>query len=83
MTGVGNLGAFGLALPGPATAWGDTFSAKLWFVGALVALSLPRSLALARIVIVGRSARALRWLYPSTTALIALIAALAVWLAHD
>ena len=82
MTGVGNLGAFDLALPSPATSWGGIFMAKLWSVGALVALSLPRSLAVARIVMAGGSAGALRWLYPTTTVLIASIAALAVWLAH-
>src|SRR5258706_13809363 len=59
MTGIGNLYAFGLAPPSPATPWGGTFMAKLWSVGALVALSLPRSLAVARIVMGGGSARGL------------------------
>src|SRR6266536_2421480 len=45
MTGVGNLGGFGPALPAPDSRWGTTFITKLLFVGLLVAMSLPRSLA--------------------------------------
>jgi hypothetical protein len=82
MTGVGNLGAFGLALPIPSTSWGETFVAKLWFVGVLVLLSLPRSLVVARGRADARDVRMLRRLYVITTVVIAAIAGLAVWLAH-
>jgi hypothetical protein len=82
MTGIGNLGAFGLALPSPSTAWGETFVAKLWFIGVLIVLSLPRSLIVARARRGSGDVRALRALYPLTTAVIALVAGLAVWLAH-
>src|SRR5438876_11151530 len=49
MTGIGNLAAFGAALLGPATNWGTTLVLKLGSVLALVLLSLPRTLAVARI----------------------------------
>src|SRR5213594_475008 len=49
MTGIGNLAAFGAALLGPATNWGATLLLKLGSVLALVVLSLPRTLAVARI----------------------------------
>src|SRR5688572_16809064 len=48
MTGIGNLAAFGAALLGPATNWGATLVLKLGSVLALAALSLPRTLAVAR-----------------------------------
>src|SRR6476646_7796682 len=32
MTGVGNLGALGAALPGPQSTWGTKFIAKVGFV---------------------------------------------------
>src|SRR5712691_4783490 len=48
MTGIGNLAAFGGALLGPATNWGTTLVLKLGSVLALVILSLPRTLAVAR-----------------------------------
>src|SRR6267143_918505 len=48
MTGIGNLAAFGGALLGPATNWGTTLLLKLGTVLALVILSLPRTLAVAR-----------------------------------
>jgi hypothetical protein len=83
MTGVGNLGAFGLALPAPATTWGGTFTLKMLMVATLVALSLPRSLVVARAASAGREpGSALRWTYGVTVATLALIAALAIWLAH-
>jgi hypothetical protein len=82
MTGVGNLGAFGLALPAPATTWGSTFIAKITLVAVLVALSLPRSLAVARVAGGATSTAPLRWLYAVTAAAIAVITALAIWLAH-
>ena len=86
MTGIGNLAAFGPALLGPATSWGGTFLLKLGSVLALVVLSLPRTLAVARISAARSDApnsiATLRNLYGGTTAAFAVILALAVWLAH-
>src|SRR5213594_2527176 len=48
MTGIGNLAAFGSGLLGPATSWGMTLLLKLGSVLALIVLSLPRTLAVAR-----------------------------------
>ena len=83
LTGVGNLGAFGLALPAPSTTWGGTFGLKMLSVVALVALSLPRSLIVARLQRgAGAPADPMRSLYTATAGLLAAIAAMAVWLAH-
>src|SRR5437870_3289980 len=87
MTGVGNLAAFGAGLLGPATNWGTTLLLKLGSVLALVLLSLPRTLAVARIsALSGPSASGsittIRNLYGATTGAFAVILALAVWLAH-
>jgi hypothetical protein len=87
MTGIGNLGAFGAALLGPATNWGATLLLKLGSVLTLVVLSLPRTLAVARM---GASAGQMplglvvrmRNLYGATTGAFAVILALAIWLAH-
>jgi putative copper export protein len=86
MTGIGNLAAFGAALLGPATNWGATLVLKLGSVLTLVVLSLPRTLAVARMSSTGGTApgsvTTVRSLYGATTATFALILALAVWLAH-
>jgi putative copper export protein len=86
MTGIGNLAAFGAALLGPSTNWGATFLLKLGSVLTLVVLSLPRTLAVARIsASIGGNASTvttLRNLYAATAAAFAVILALAVWLAH-
>jgi len=86
MTGIGNLAAFGAALLGPATNWGATHVLKLGSVLTLVVLSLPRTLAVARMSSSGGIARVsvttVRNLYGATTAAFAAILALAVWLAH-
>ncbi|MDP9274283.1 MAG: CopD family protein [Chloroflexota bacterium] len=87
MTGIGNLAAFGAALLGPSTDWGATLLLKLGSVLALVILSLPRTLAVARISASGGgigqgSVTSLRNLYGVTTGAFAVILALAVWLAH-
>ena len=73
MTGIGNLAAFGAALLGPSTEWGATLALKLGLVLLLVVLSLPRTLAVARISVSlertrPRSITALRNLYAATTA---------------
>jgi hypothetical protein len=85
MTGIGNLAAFGAALLGPATDWGMTLMLKLGSVLALVFLSLPRTLAVARMSPgpVGPSVViAVRNLYGATTGAFAAILAMAIWLAH-
>ena len=83
MTGVGNLGAFGLALPAPGTAWGATFTTKLLLVTVLVVLSLPRSLAIARLAATTVvPPGTLRLLYSVTAGVFGAIVALAELLAH-
>jgi len=82
MTGVGNLGAFGAGLPAPASHWGGTFVIKMLSVMALVAISLPRSLVIARLAAGAPATTTLRDMYGLTSAAITAIAALAVWLAH-
>lgn len=87
MTGIGNLAAFGAGLLGPTTNWGATLLLKLGSVLALVVLSLPRTLAVARIsgasgAIALGSVTTLRNIYGATTGAFAVILALAVWLAH-
>jgi uncharacterized membrane protein len=85
MTGIGNLGAFGAPLPAPGTTWGSTLVIKLGLVVTLVVLSLPRTLAVGRLALAAapdRVHKAVRALYGSTAAAFAVIAALAVWLAH-
>lgn len=85
MTGIGNLAAFGAALLGPATDWGMTLMLKLGSVLALVLLSLPRTLAVARMSagpIAPSVVIAVRNLYGATTGAFAAILAMAIWLAH-
>jgi putative copper export protein len=85
MTGIGNLAAFGAALLGPATDWGMTLVLKLGSVLALVLLSLPRTLAVARMSagpITPSVVIAVRNLYGATTGAFAAILAMAIWLAH-
>jgi putative copper export protein len=86
MTGIGNLASFGAALLGPATNWGTTLLLKLGSVLALVVLSLPRTLAVARISASSDATTAsivtVRNLYGATAGAFAVILALAVWLAH-
>src|SRR2546430_3722906 len=84
MTGIGNLAAFGAALLGPGTDWGATLLLKLGSVLALIFLSLPRTLAIARMNASsgGGAITALRNLYAMTTTAFAAILGLAVLLAH-
>lgn len=87
MTGIGNLAAFGADLSAPSTAWGATLVLKLASVLALAILSLPRTLAVARLsrsvgaMTAGVAVR-LRNLYGATTGAFAVILGLAIWLAH-
>jgi hypothetical protein len=83
MTGVGNLGAFGNALPPPGSAWGVKLTVKLVSVLALALLSVPRTLAVAGMARREKpSQRTLSALYSGTTAGVVGILGLAVWLAH-
>jgi len=86
MTGIGNLAAFGAGLAGPGTPWGATLMLKLWSVLTLVVLSLPRTLAVARLSASSEPAGdltvRLRNLYGATAGAFAVILALAIWLAH-
>ena len=82
MTGVGNLGAFGPALPAPASGWGRTFIAKLVLIALLLIVSLPRSLAVVRAATLPAPGARLRPIYASTSGLLAGIVALALGLAH-
>jgi hypothetical protein len=83
MTGVGNLGAFGQALPPPESNWGTRLIVKLVAVLALAVLSLPRTLA---VVAMAGDERPrvglLSAFYGGTTVYVVGIAGLAVWLAH-
>jgi hypothetical protein len=49
MTGIGNLGALGLDLPGPGTPWGGRLLLKLLAVLAFALFSLVRTLVIARL----------------------------------
>lgn len=87
MTGVGNLGAFGAALPGPTTAWGGRLGLKLVAVLVLFVFSLLRTLVVTRLSIAGepgvaRVARLFPALYGGTALAVAAIVLLAVALAH-
>jgi hypothetical protein len=85
MTGIGNLAAFGAALLGPATDWGMTLMLKLGSVLVLGFLSLPRTLAVARMSagpVAPSELIAVRNLYGATTGAFAAILAMAIWLAH-
>jgi hypothetical protein len=83
MTGVGNLGALGPALPEPGTAWGSTFTTKLLVVAVLIAISLPRTLAVIEVSAAGRSGwRGIRTIYTVTTGVLATVVGLALTLAH-
>ena len=84
MTGIGNLAAFGIGLPAPSTSWGATLLLKLGSVLALVFVSLPRTLVVARFSASSgvRAKTTLRNVYAMTTVAFAVILALAVWLAH-
>ncbi|MDA0353534.1 MAG: hypothetical protein O3A10_15195 [Chloroflexi bacterium] len=83
-TGVGNLGVFGLGLPGPETDWGRTFVFKMALVVVLMLLSAVRALSVIRLRDIGvtREVHVFVDLYAATSALTAVIVCAAVWLAH-
>jgi uncharacterized membrane protein SirB2 len=83
MTGIGNLGAFGVSLLEPSTSWGTTLIVKLWLVAALIVVSLPRSLAVLLLASQSRTRPVdLRPVYTVTTSILAAIVALAIVLAN-
>ena len=83
MTGIGNLGAFGVSLLEPSTSWGTTLIVKLWLVAVLILVSLPRSLAVVLLVSESRTRPVdLRPVYTVTTSMFATIVALAIVLAN-
>jgi uncharacterized membrane protein len=78
VTGVGNLGAFG-SVPARGTPWGNLFAVKILLFLGFLALSMARTLLVAR----GRAkARAYGAAYGATAALAGAIATLGVALAH-
>jgi hypothetical protein len=83
MTGVGNLGAFGDALPPSDSAFGTKLIVKLVAVLALAILSVPRTIAV--VAMAGdKTPRPglLSAMYGGTTLMVVAIAGIAVWLAH-
>jgi putative copper export protein len=83
-TGVGNLGVYGTALPGPDTDWGRAFSVKLALVFGLVMLSAVRVLVVVRLrdLRAETDARVLARWYAASAGLVGAIVCAAVWLAH-
>jgi len=79
LTGVGNLGALGV-VPARGSRWGDLFAVKIGAVVLLLALSMARTMAVARAR--GAPSRFLRVAYGCTAGLLAGIASLGVQLAH-
>jgi hypothetical protein len=83
MTGVGNLGAFGDAVPPSESGWGTKLIVKLVAVLVLAIVSVPRTLAV--VAMAGDQTprpSLLSAFYGVTTAFVIGIAGLAVWLAH-
>jgi putative copper export protein len=87
-TGIGNLGHYGDALPGPRTEWGRELTMKLALVLVFLVVSAVRTLTV--LMAAGeavsqapaRVAGTLRNLYGATAVFVAGIVALAVSLAH-
>jgi len=88
LTGVGNIGALGQTLPGPATAWGGWLALKFIAIGVVVVASLVRTFAVAWLVtepdrvLVGRGQAWFGRLYWASATLLAAVVFLAVRLAH-
>jgi putative copper export protein len=82
-SGVGNLGAFGAALPGLETKWGHVLAIKIALVLALLAGSVVRTLTVVRVRAAGiRPSPWLPRMYLTTAALGVVIVGLAEELAH-
>jgi hypothetical protein len=85
MTGIGNAAAFGAGLPAPSTGWGTAFTVKLGCIAVLVLLSAPRTVALVQLGSMPNAANVsarLTWLYGLTVAVLVVILAIAIGLAH-
>jgi hypothetical protein len=83
MTGIGNAAAFGRDLPYPDSAWGAAFIVKLVGVGAIVVLSVPRTLTVVHLAAARTPDGTLvGTLYSMTATALVAIVAIAVWLAH-
>lgn len=84
MTGIGNLGAFGLALPAPQSAWGERLILKLVLVLILVVSSLLRTFLIAMLHASPSAGglAILRRIYAGTAGLATGVLVLAVALAH-
>jgi uncharacterized membrane protein len=88
MTGVGNLGAFGVALPGIETAWGSKLMTKLIVVLAFLLLSSLRTILVLRLAtradqtMSARECILYQASYAGTVGLTAIIVLIAVGLAH-
>lgn len=87
-TGIGNLGAFGAALPDQSTTWGVKLTIKLLVVLVLLVLSLLRTLIFARLSVAKSESlpmplsRSFQGLYGGTVLILAVILILAISLAH-
>jgi uncharacterized membrane protein len=88
MTGVGNLGAFGAALPSPQSGWGERLTIKLLLVVLLLVGSLLRTLLVALLAAEERPGRSatdlalLRSAYGATSVLATGVLVSALALAH-
>jgi len=88
MSGVGNLGALGKALPKRQTAWGGTLIVKLSLVLILVVCSLLRTLLITHLKATGHWAlstsghKMLQGAYASTLLVVVVVLTLALSLAH-
>jgi uncharacterized membrane protein len=83
MTGIGNLGAFGIHLQPPESRWGTLLFAKLLLVLLFLPLSLVRSLLVAKLRAAPEAPRApLVALFAASFVVLLAIALLAVFLAH-
>ncbi len=87
-TGIGNLGHYGDALPGPRTEWGRELTVKLGlilvflFVSAMRTLTVLMAASEAVSSAPARVVNTLRNLYGATAVFVAGIVAIAVSLAH-
>lgn len=87
LTGIGNVGVKGSAVPGPATPWGTFFTIKLILVLLALALSLVRTGLVVELSgtpapLVRRGAKLVQLAYVGTAAVLGAIVLIAVRLAH-
>jgi len=88
MSGIGNLGTFGNALPNLQTAWGMKLLIKLILVVTLTLCALVRTFVVYRISLADVCNRSISWLqvmerfYVATLLLLAVILTFALGLAH-